>query len=60
MTHRTQLAKVIEEVIESDKVNSKDVSQDMLDEYKSLNDKCDIVISKIKQRKSKNQPPSNE
>jgi hypothetical protein len=60
MSHRTQLAKVIEEVIESEKIDPEDVNPEMLNGYKSLNEKCDVVISKIKKRKSKNQPLSEE
>jgi len=31
------------------------VEEDIISEYKKLNDKCDSIIEKIKKRKSKNE-----
>jgi len=49
MHARKQLATVIEQVLEQET----DVDPSTVEEYKKLNDKCDIVISKIKGRKGK-------
>ena len=35
----------------------KNVRKTIIDDYKKLNDKCDSVISKIEERKSKTLPP---
>lgn len=51
MHARKQLANVIEQVLEQD--SDPDVDSSTLEEYKKLNDKCDVVISKIKVRKGK-------
>ena len=56
MSHRKQLAKVIEEIIVSEHLDVEDVNEQTIEEYKSLNQKCDQIISKIKDRKSKSQP----
>lgn len=57
MSHRKQLASVIEEIIINDHLEAKDVNEEMINDYKSLNEKCDIVISKINKRKNKKQSP---
>jgi hypothetical protein len=51
MHARKQLATVIEQVLEQEMET--DVDPSTVEEYKKLNDKCDIVISKIKGRKGK-------
>jgi len=58
MSNRKQLASVIEEIIVSEHLDVDDVSEQTIEEYKSLNQKCDQIISKIKDRKGKNQPPN--
>ena len=58
MNHRKQLANVIEDIIVSEHLDIEDINADTIQEYKSLNEKCDQVISKIKKRKSKSQPPT--
>jgi hypothetical protein len=51
MHARKQLAHVIEQVLEQDQ--DTDIDQSTVEDYKKLNDKCDIVIGKIKGRKGK-------
>lgn len=50
MHSRKQLAKVIEQVLEQ---QDPEVESTTVEDYKQLNDKCDVVISKIKTRKGK-------
>jgi len=50
MHARNQLAKVIDQILEQEEA---EVESTTVEEYKKLNDKCDIVISKIKSRKGK-------
>lgn len=38
-------------IVQNAEIN--DLSKEIVDEYKSLNEKCDIVIDKIKNRKAK-------
>jgi len=52
MNHRRQLANVIEDILISDYLDVENVSATTIQEYKSLNEKCDQVISKIKKRKT--------
>lgn len=49
------LAKVIEEVLDGEQENDqiKNVDLSIIDDYKKLNDKCDVVIGKINNRKGK-------
>lgn len=56
---RKQLAEVIEQVLEqeSDKL---DLDSSMVDDYKKLNDKCDVVIGKIKNRKKRKSKTAGE
>lgn len=56
---RKQLAEVIEQVLEqeSDKL---DLDSSMVDDYKKLNDKCDVVIDKIKNRKKRKSKTAGE
>lgn len=56
---RKQLAEVIEQVLEqeSDKL---DLDSSMVDDYKKLNDKCDVVIGKIKNRKKRKNKTAGE
>lgn len=52
MYSRKQLAIVIDQILtETDVV--KEVDSSTVDDYNKLNDKCDIVIDKIKSRKGK-------
>ena len=48
MQPRKQLAHVIDELLTSEDVS---LDQSTLDEYKKLNEKCDVVIDKIRKRK---------
>lgn len=50
MHARKRLAKVIEHIIQSEE---EQVDVSTVDDYKKLNDKCDVVIGKIKSRKGK-------
>lgn len=50
---RKQLAQVINEVIDTESNIEKEIEPIVVEEYKKLNDKCDVVISKIKTRKRK-------
>jgi galactitol-specific phosphotransferase system IIB component len=53
MYPRKQLAEVIENIITTEEVEA-EIEAAIVEDYKKLNDKCDIVISKIKSRKGKN------
>lgn len=50
MRARKQLANVIEQVLEQ---QDPEVESTTVEDYKKLNDKCDVVIDKIKSRKGK-------
>lgn len=50
---RKQLAQVIEQILETQEENVKEADSTTVEEYKKLNDKCDIVIGKVKNRKGK-------
>lgn len=52
MKSRKQLANVIDKIVSS-KETVEEVETSTIDEYKKLNEKCDTVIGKIKERKSK-------
>lgn len=51
MRSRKQLAEIIE-TIEIDAP----VDENIIEEYKDLNDKCETIVKKIKMRKSKKNP----
>ncbi|MGI0058143.1 MAG: hypothetical protein ACREBJ_00105 [Nitrosotalea sp.] len=51
-----RLANVIEEIITSEQEITAEVEASTLDEYKKLNERCDVVIGKIKTRKGKKTP----
>ncbi len=53
MHSRKQLATVIDQILTSEKEKLEEVESSTLDSYKQLNDKCDAVIGKIKNRKGK-------
>lgn len=40
-------------IISTDGAVAEQVEPEIIDDYKSLNDKCDVVITKIKTRKQK-------
>lgn len=50
MQSRKQLAHVIDELLTSEDAELS-LDQSTLDEYKKLNEKCDVVIDKIRKRK---------
>jgi len=58
MSHK-QLARVIDQVLEGQEEKA-EVDQSTVDDYKKLNDKCDVVISKIKDRKSKSKKTAQQ
>ena len=51
MHSRKRLATVIEQVLTSEQEQVSEVESSTIDEYKKLNEKCDTVITKIKNRK---------
>ena len=53
MHSRKQLANVIDQILTSEKEQLEEVDASTVDDYKKLNDKCDVVIGKIKKRKGK-------
>jgi hypothetical protein len=54
MHSRKQLANVIAEILTSEiEIDCDCINQSTVDEYRKLNDKCDAVIEKIRERKSK-------
>ncbi len=53
MHSRKRLANVIDQILTSEKEQLEEIETTTVDEYKKLNDKCDAVIVKIKNRKSK-------
>lgn len=50
MSHKSNNAINLETDLEEDKIN------DLIIEYKKLNEKCDLIISKIRNRKNKIKP----
>ena len=52
MHSRKQLAEVIDQLITDNEVEP-DIEPSIVDEYKQLDKKCDVVIDKIKNRKGK-------
>lgn len=55
MSPRKQLAKIIDQIVEPEteiKIEA-ELDTSTVEEYKKLNRKCDVVIGKIKTRKSK-------
>lgn len=51
MRSQQQLAQVIDEILETEE--EKDIDSSTVEDYKKLNEKCDVVIGKIKNRKGK-------
>ena len=51
-----QLNAAIEDIVIGEDVVIEEVPDTTLNDYEKLNDKCDTVISKIKNRKKKSQP----
>ena len=60
MHSRKQLAKVIDQIITSEQEEVSEVETATIDEYKKLNEKCDTVITKIKNRKGKKNSQRSE
>ncbi len=54
MFNRQQVSSVIDKII-LDETDTELVEKETVSGYKELNDKCDVVISKIKNRKAKKQ-----
>jgi hypothetical protein len=52
MHSRKQLAQVIDQLIIESEIDE-DIEPSIVDEYKRLDKKCDVVIDKIKTRKGK-------
>lgn len=52
MPQRKQINSKLEKVLIATEASSS-VEVEVIDEYKKLNEKCDIVITKIKTRKAK-------
>ncbi len=52
MHSRKQLANVIDQILTSEQ-EVETIERTTVEEYKKLNEKCDVVIEKIKARKSK-------
>lgn len=53
MHSRKRLANVIDQILTSEEEQLEEVEPSTVDDYKKLNDKCDVVIGKIKNRKGK-------
>lgn len=53
MHSRKRLASVIDQILVSEQESLQELEAATVDEYKKLNDKCDAVIGKIKNRKGK-------
>lgn len=53
MHSRKQLATVIDQILTTEKEQLEELETTTVDDYKKLNDKCDVVIGKIKNRKGK-------
>lgn len=53
MHSRKRLATVIDQILTTEEKQVNEVETSTVDDYKKLNDKCDAVISKIKDRKGK-------
>ena len=53
MHSRKQLATVIDQILTTEKEQLEELETTTVDDYKKLNDKCDVVINKIKDRKGK-------
>ena len=51
-----QLNAIIEDIVADENIVIEEVPETTVDDYEKLNAKCDVVISKIKNRKKKNQP----
>jgi hypothetical protein len=55
--NRQSNAAVLENIVLDETASIKEVPDTTLDEYEKLNAKCDVVISKIKDRKKKKSKP---
>jgi hypothetical protein len=53
MHSRKQLATVIDQILTTEKEQVEELETTTVDDYKKLNDKCDAVIGKIRNRKGK-------
>ncbi len=53
MHSRKQLAKVIDQILTTEQEQVEELETTTVDDYKKLNEKCDAVIGKIKNRKGK-------
>lgn len=53
MHSRKRLANVIDQILTTEEKQLEEVEATTVDDYKKLNDKCDVVIGKIKKRKGK-------
>lgn len=52
MHSRKQLANVIDQILTSEQ-EIETLERNTVEDYKKLNEKCDVIIGKIKERKSK-------
>lgn len=52
MEYKRKLHQVVKDIILDDKVDGKDLNQDIINDYKELNNKCKKIISKVKERKN--------
>lgn len=50
---RNQLSRIMSNVILTESIHIEDIGDTILSEYQKLNDKCDTIINKIKDRKEK-------
>ena len=50
---RNQLSRIMSTVISAESIHIEDVDDTILFEYQKLNDKCDTIINRIKDRKEK-------
>ena len=53
MHSRKRLANVIDQILTSEEEQLEEVESSTVDDYKKLNDKCDKVMGKYKNRKGK-------
>lgn len=53
MHSRKRLAKVIDQILTTEQEQVEELETTTVDDYKKLNEKCDAVIGKIKNRKGK-------
>jgi hypothetical protein len=60
MSQRKQLNQQIDERLTEETTDVQMVKENLIEEYKRLNEKCDTVIAKIKIRKGKKTPVASE